>query len=48
MSCAGFDADGVQLFQTIVLTEPFATEGDYRNNGVYNNVDIVEVRCAYT
>jgi hypothetical protein len=48
MSCAGFDADGVPLFQTIVLTEPFATEGDYRNNGGYNNGDIVEVRCAYT
>ena len=48
ISCAGFDADGVPLFQTMLLTEPFATEGDYRNNGGYNNGDIVEVRCAYT
>ena len=49
IDCAGFDENGVPLFQTIVRTTAFATQGGNANTGGgFNNADVVEVRCAYS
>ena len=49
IDCAGFDKNGVPLFQTVLQTAPFATQGAEANtSGGYNTADVVEVRCAYS
>lgn len=47
LSCAGFDADGVPLFQTLLQAQPLATRGKISNSGGWNNADVVEIRCVY-
>ena len=47
MSCVGFNADGVPLFQE--RTRPFhlATEFHMLLNGTFSAADVIDVKCEY-